>query len=96
MSTQDDKADTPLPQTKITTNQQTAITERLSKLEDKLHNLLACYQFYNHAIRAITDPTQLEDSQEWYFGLFLNQQWLTKQGEQLMTELVDCKALLKT
>ena len=74
------------------THQQTAITERLSKLEDRLHNLLACYQFYNHAIRVMTDPTQLEDSQDWYFGLFLNQQWLTQQGEQLMTEQIDWKS----
>jgi len=82
MTKRDDKADSPLPQTKLSTNPQTALTERLSQLEDRLHNLLACYQFY--------------DTDEWYFGLFLNQQWLTRQGEQLMTELVDCKTLLKT
>lgn len=96
MAEHDDKAGLPLSQTKITTHQQTTITERLSKLEDRLHNLLACYQFYHNSIRAMTEPTQLEDSQEWYFGLFLNQQWLTRQGEQLMTELVDCKASLNT
>ncbi len=96
MTKRDDKADSPLPQTKITTNPQTALTERLSQLEDRLHNLLACYQFYDHAIRAMTDPTQLEDSQDWYFGLFLNQQWLTRQGEELMAELVDIKISLKT
>ena len=95
MAKRDDKADLSLSQTKITTHQQANITERLSKLEDKPHNLLACYQFYNHAIRAMTDPTQLEDSQDWYFGLFLNQQWLTRQAEQLMAELVDLKLSVK-
>ena len=44
----------------------------------------------------MTDPTQPEDSQDWYFGLFLNQQWLTRQGEQLMAELVELKMAVKT
>ena len=96
MAKRDDKADLSVSQTKITTHQQANITERLSKLEDKPHNLLACYQFYNHAIRVMTNPEQLDNTDDWYFGLFLNQQWLTKQGEQLMAELVDCKASLKT
>ena len=96
MAKRKSKAGSPLPQTKITSHPQTAIIERLSKLEDRLHNLLACYQFYNHAIRAMTDPNQLEDSQDWYFGLFFNQQWLTKQGEQLMAELIDIKVAIKT
>jgi dTDP-4-amino-4,6-dideoxygalactose transaminase len=96
MTEHDDKAGLPLSQTKLTTNQQQALTERLSKLEDRLHNLLACYQFYDHAIRAMTNPEQLDDSQEWYFGLFLNQQWLREQGERVMAELVDIKVSLKT
>jgi len=89
MTKRDDKADLALPQTKT-------LTEQLSRLEDQLHNLLACYQFYDHAIRAMTSPEQLEESQEWYFGLFLNQQWLRRQGEQVMTELVSIKQSLNT
>jgi hypothetical protein len=88
MAEHDDKAGLPLPQTQLT-------IERLSKLEDQLHNLLACYQFYDHAIRAMTNPEQLDDSQEWVFGLFLNQQWLRRQGEKVMAELVEVKHSLK-
>ncbi|ODS24404.1 hypothetical protein AB835_03645 [Candidatus Endobugula sertula] len=72
------------------------LTEQLSRLEDQLHNLLACYQFYDHAIRAMTNPEQLEHSQDWYFGLFLNQQWLQRQGENLMAELINVKQSLPT
>jgi dTDP-4-amino-4,6-dideoxygalactose transaminase len=96
MAEQDDKAGLPLSQTKITNTEQSTLIERLSKLEDRLHNLLACYQFYDHAIRAMTNPEQLDDSQEWYFGLFLNQQWLRQQGERVMAELVDIKLSIKT
>jgi hypothetical protein len=96
MSNENDKAGLPLSQTKLTTEQQTALTERLSKLENRLHNLLACYQFYDHAIRAITNPDQLDNAEDWYFGLFLNQQWLRQQGERVMAELVDIKVAIKT
>jgi hypothetical protein len=51
---------------------------------------------YDHAIRAMTNHEQLDDSQEWVFGLFLNQQWLRRQGEKLMAELVEIKQSLKT
>ena len=88
MATQDDKAGSPLLPTKT-------LTEQLSSVEDKLHNLLACYQFYDHAIRAMTNPEQLENTEEWYFGLFLNQQWLRRQGEKVMIELVEIKQSLK-
>jgi hypothetical protein len=44
----------------------------------------------------MTNPEQLDDSQEWYFGLFLNQQWLRQQGERVMAELVDLKVSIKT
>jgi hypothetical protein len=42
----------------------------------------------------MTNPEQLEDSQEWYFGLFLNQQWLRQQGEKIMVELAEVKRSL--
>jgi hypothetical protein len=87
MTKRDDSADSPLQQTKT-------LTEQLSSIEDKLHNLLACYQFYDHAIRAMTNPEQLDDSQEWHFGLFLHQQWLRRQGEKVMAELVEVKRSL--
>jgi hypothetical protein len=89
MTEHDSNAGLPLLPTKT-------FTEQLSTVEDKLHNLLACYQFYDHAIRAMTNPEQLDDSQEWYFGLFLNQQWLRRQGEKVMAELVEVKHSLKT
>jgi hypothetical protein len=89
MTGDNSNADSPLQQTKT-------LTEQLSGVEDKLHNLLACYQFYDHAIRAMTNPEQLDDSQEWYFGLFLNQQWLRRQGEMVMAELVEIKHSLPT
>jgi hypothetical protein len=87
MAKRDDNAGSPLLPTKT-------LTEQLSSIEDKLHNLLACYQFYDHAIRAMTNPEQLDDSQEWYFGLLLNQQWLRRQGENIMVELVEIKRSL--
>jgi len=89
MAKRDNKAGLPLLPTKT-------LTEQLSDVEDKLHNLLACYQFYDHAIRSMTNPEHLEDSQEWYFGLFLNQQWLRRQGEMVMVELVEIKQSLTT
>jgi hypothetical protein len=44
----------------------------------------------------MTNPEQLDDSQEWVFGLFLNQQWLRRQGEKVVVELVEIKQSLKT
>ena len=89
MTTDNSNVDSPLQPSK-------KHIEQLSKLEDQLHNLLACYQFYDHAIRSMTNPEQLEDSQDWYFGLFLSQQWLRRQGEQIMAELVNIKQSLNT
>lgn len=89
MATRDDKADSPLPQTKT-------LTEQLSRLEDQMHNLLACYQYYGEAIITITDPDRLDGSKEWHLGLFLYQQWLRRQGEKVMVELVDIKRSLST
>ena len=74
-------AGSPLPQS--------LINQQFTQFEDKLTHLLACYQFYDHAIRAMTSPNYHDgsDPNDWHLGLFLNQQWLTEQGEQLMTEL---------
>ena len=71
-------------------------TEQFSQLEDRLHNLLACYQFFGEAVRLMTDPEQTTNSEDWHLGLFLNQQWLQQQGEQLLQELVNLKHSLKT
>lgn len=62
---------------------------RLARLEDQLNHLLACHEFYDLAIRAITNPEFEEetDDQRWYFGLFLQQQWLHDQGQAVMSEL---------
>ena len=72
------------------------LTEQLSQLEDKLHNLLACYQFFGEAVRLMTNPEQTTSPEDWHLGLFLNQQWLRQQGEQLLQELVKVKHSLNT
>jgi dTDP-4-amino-4,6-dideoxygalactose transaminase len=94
MSNENDKAGLPLPQTKLTTDQQQALTEPLSKLEDQLHNLLASYRFYDCAIRHMTEPAHLEESDDWHFGLFLHQQYLQQQADKVMEELVSIKRLV--
>ena len=62
---------------------------RLARLEDQLNQLLACHEFYNLAIRAITSPDYVEeiDDHQWHFGLFLQQQWLQDQGQAAINEL---------
>ena len=94
MTKRKSKAGLSLPQTKITTDQQQALTEPLSKLEDQLHNLLASYRFYDCAIRHMTEPDHLEESDEWHFGLFLHQQYLQRQGEKVVEELLNIKRLV--
>jgi hypothetical protein len=94
MSNENDKAGLPLPQTKLTTDQQQALTEPLSKLEDQLHNLLASYRFYDCAICHMTEPDHLEESDDWHFGLFLHQQYLQQQADKVMEELVSIKRLV--
>jgi dTDP-4-amino-4,6-dideoxygalactose transaminase len=94
MAKPDDKAGLPLSQTKLTTDQQQALTEPLSKLEDQLHNLLASYRFYDCAIRHMTEPDHFEESDDWHFGLFLHQQYLQQQADKVMEELVNIKRLI--
>jgi len=62
---------------------------RLARLEDQLNQLLACYEFYDLAIRAITGPEYTDEinGRRWQFGLFLHQQWLQDQGQAVITEL---------
>jgi len=69
---------------------------RLARLEDKLNHLLACHEFYDLAIRAITSPDFEEDidGQRWYFGLFLHQQWLHDQGNAAINELQTIRRIL--
>ena len=63
--------------------------QRLAHLEDKLNQLLACHEFYDLAIRAITHDNFDEelDGQRWHFGLFLQQQWLHDQGQDIIQQL---------
>ena len=63
--------------------------QRLARLEDKLNQLLACHEFYDLAIRAITHDNFDEelDGQRWHFGLFLQQQWLHDRGNAIVFEL---------
>ena len=63
--------------------------QRLVHLEDKLNQLLACQEFYDLAIRAITHNQFDEelDGQRWHFGLFLQQQWLHDQGQDIINQL---------
>jgi len=62
---------------------------RLARLEDQLNQLLACHEFYDLTIRAITSPHYDEelDGHRWHFGLFLHQQWLHDQGQIVINEL---------
>ncbi len=64
--------------------------QRLAHLEDKLNQLLACHEFYDLAIRAITHDNFDEElgRQRWHFGLFLQQQWLHDQGQDIIN---NCK-----
>lgn len=68
--------------------------DKLPNLEDKLYNLTASYRFYDCAIRHMTEPDYLEDSSDWHFGLFLHQQYLQQQTEQVMEEMVNLKQLI--
>ena len=96
MTKPNDKAGSPLSQTKITTPQQQLLTETLAQLEDTLHNLLASYRFYDCAIRHITEPDHYEGSEEWHFGLFLHQQYLQQQASTVLEKLVSLKQLIKS
>ena len=70
--------------------------QRLARLEDQLNQLLACHEFYNLAIRAITSPEYNEeiDDHQWHFGLFLQQQWLQGQGQAAIDELQNIRRVL--
>ena len=96
MTKRDDNAGSPLPQIQNANTGQSELIEQLSQLEDQLHNLLACHQFFGEAIRLMTDPEQPTNSEDWHLGLFLNQQWLQQQGGQVMQELLSLKHSLKT
>jgi hypothetical protein len=40
---------------------------------------------------AMTDPTRMDEFEDWHFGFFLHQQWARQQGEKVMAELVKIK-----
>lgn len=92
MTEHDDKAGLPLSQTLL-------LKEQLTKVEDRLHRLLASYQFYDNAIWAIVDPDRLQgdtiNNEETHFGLYLNQQWLKQQSEDLTTELIITQQMMR-
>ncbi len=93
MAEHDDNAGLPLSQTLL-------LREQLTKLEDRLHRLLASYQFYDTAIRAMTAPDYMEhqvlSNEECHFGLYLNQQWLQQQGEEVITELITTQQMMRS
>lgn len=68
--------------------------DKLPYLEDQLYNLTASYRFYGCAIRHMTEPDHLEESDDWHFGLFLHQQYLQQQADKVMEELVSIKRLV--
>jgi hypothetical protein len=39
----------------------------------------------------MTEPERFEEFDEWHLGLFLHQQWVRRQGDKLMAELVAIK-----
>ena len=96
MSTDNDKADTTLPQTKTLTTEQQTLIEQFSGLEDGLNNLLACYRFIGEAVLAMTEPERFEEFDDWHLGLFLHQQWVRRQADKLMAELIKVKRSIKT
>ena len=49
---------------------------------------------FGEAVRLITDPEQTTSPEDWHLGLFLNQQWLHQQSEQLLEEFVHLKQCL--
>jgi len=70
------------------------LNDRLMVFDDQLHNLLASYRFYDCAIRHMTEPDHLEESDDCHFGLFLHQQYLQQQADKVMEELVSIKRLV--
>ncbi len=91
-TTRDDNAGLPLSQTLL-------LREQLTRLEDRLHRLLASYQFYDTAIRAMTAPDYVEhtalSNEECHFEFYLNQQWLQQQGEEVITELITTQQVMR-
>jgi len=90
MTKKDINAGSSLPQSHL-------INQQFIEFEEKLEQLLACYQFYDRAIRAMTCPelTRESNASHWHLGLFLNQQWLSEQGDQLMNDLQLMKQTIK-
>lgn len=91
MTKRDDKAGLPLSQTLL-------LKEQLTKVEDRLHQLLASYQFYDNAVRSMVDPELFgKDSkgEDCHFGLCLSQQWLRQQGEDVVTELITTQQMVR-
>jgi len=67
-------------------------------LEDRLHQLLASYQFYDTAIRSMVDPESLgnnNDGEDCHLGLCLHQQWLRQQGDDVITELITTQQMVR-
>jgi hypothetical protein len=91
-----DKAGLPLLPTKTLTTDQQTLIEQLSGLEDRLNNLLACYRFIGEAVLALTEPERFEEFDDWHLGLFLHQQWVRRQADKLMAELIKVKLSIKT
>ena len=94
MTEHDDNAGLPLSQTLL-------LKEQLTRLEDRLHQLLASYQFYDNAIRSMVDPQSLNkvlasdnQGEECHLGLCLHQQWLHQQGEDVVTELITTQQMM--
>jgi hypothetical protein len=69
------------------------LSDKLPTLEDQLYNLTASYRFYDCAIRHMTEPDHLEESDDWHFGLFLYQQYLQQQADKVMEGLINIKRL---
>ena len=94
MTKRDDNAGSPLPQTKLPLEPSHPLTTLLNQFDDRLHELLASYRFYDCAVQQLTDPNQLDTSEDWHFGLFLYQQHLTQRGECLKQQWIDVKQRL--
>jgi len=47
------------------------------------------------AVLAMTDPTRMDEFEDWHFGFFLHQQWARQQAEKLMADMRTVKEALK-
>jgi len=96
MAKRKSKAGTSLRQTKPTPEQQQALKVPLAQLEDQLYKLLASYRFYDYAVLHLAQPDNEENTEAecFAFGVWLYQQQLKQQGDNLMDKLNNIQKMI--